>query len=250
MIGLLKADFYRLFRSKFFYILGAVIFVLSLAVLGLYVLVVNFGGTMTAEGFQRLSFDGTVGYCAAIASAIFVCSDHSGGGIRDKVVTGCGRRKVFYSEWIVLSVASVCYYLLPQIVVFAFGGAVFGWADARVCDVLSLFVAGIFVSLAYAAIFCSISLLLKKLSHALLLSVLGMFGISLILGVLSVAEFYMDSSAFSVFCDVLRYITPVGQNSVLASGSDAYWALSAAACGWLLLAGIGVPLLFARQDLK
>ena len=35
MSGLLKADFYRLFRSKFFYILGGVVLLLSLAVFAL-----------------------------------------------------------------------------------------------------------------------------------------------------------------------------------------------------------------------
>ena len=131
MSGLLKADFYRLFRSKFFDILGGVVLLLSLAVFALFALIVEFGGeiggAMTAGALQRLSFDGTVGYCAAIAAAVFVCSDFSGGGIRDKVARGCGRGKVFFSLWIALSFAVLVYYLLTQFVVFALGGAAFGW---------------------------------------------------------------------------------------------------------------------------
>ena len=141
MSGLLKADFYRLFRSKFFYILGGVVLLLSLAVFALFVLIVEFGGeiggAMTAGALQRLSFDGTVGYCAAIAAAVFVCSDFSGGGIRDKVARGCGRGKVFFSLWIALSFAVLVYYLLTQFVVFALGGAAFGWEGVRAAEEFS-----------------------------------------------------------------------------------------------------------------
>lgn len=253
MSGLLKADFYRLFRSKFFYILGGVVLLLSLAVFALFALIVEFGGeiggAMTAGALQRLSFDGTVGYCAAIAVAVFVCSDFSGGGIRDKVARGCGRGKVFFSLWIALSFAVLVYYLLTQFVVFALGGAAFGWEGVRAAEAVSLFVAGVGISLANAAIFCALSVLLKKISSALLVGILLLFGVSLLQGVLAVAEIYIGKEAFSVFCDVFAYLTPAGQTSLLASGGNG-WIAAAASCGWLLLVGLGVPPLFARQDLK
>ena len=101
MKQLLRADFYRLLRSKFFYILLAVAFALSLIAFLLYLAIARlaeedlFALLLTAEDLQILSFDGTVGYCAAIAAAIFICGDYSGGGMRNKIVAGCGRRKIF-----------------------------------------------------------------------------------------------------------------------------------------------------------
>ena len=137
MKQLLRADFYRLLRSKFFYILLAVAFGLSLISFLLYLAIARlaeedlFALLLTAEDLQVLSFDGTVGYCAAIAAAIFICGDYSGGGMRNKIVAGCGRRKIFYSKLIVCSVVSVAVYLAMQVVVFAFGGAAFGLIGRR-----------------------------------------------------------------------------------------------------------------------
>ena len=101
MKALLRADLYRLLHSKFFYILAAVALALALVTFGLLVLIQTLASEMAGEAlglsvsaFQRLSFDGTVGYFSVIASAVFICGDYAGGGIRGKIVIGIDITKV------------------------------------------------------------------------------------------------------------------------------------------------------------
>ena len=257
MKALLRADFYRLFRSKFFYILSAVALGLSLVTLGLYAVINEFSemadmgiAVVDALAFQRASFDGTVGYFSAIAAAVFICGDYSGGGMRAKIVIGCGRRKIFYSKLIVCAFVSAVLYLIMQFVVFAFGGAVFGWRGVSAYDAVSLFFTGLFMALAYAAIFASLSVLLQKLSSSLILGIVCIFALNLIVGLLSIAVASLESAAFTRFCEIFARLTPVGQNSAVVGGAEDYWVLSAISAAWVVAAALLVPLRFVRQDLK
>lgn len=256
MKQLLRADFYRLLRSKFFYILLAVAFALSLISFLLYLAIARlaeedlFALLLTAEDLQILSFDGTVGYCAAIAAAIFICGDYSGGGMRNKIVAGCGRRKIFYSKLIVCSVVSVAVYLAMQVVVFAFGGAAFGWQGVSGYDVACRFVAGLFMSLAYAAIFASFALLLQKLSSALVLGVVCIFAVTLVTSLLAVAEQSLDMAAFEWLYKIFAHLTPMGHNSLMQTGAGNFWALSAISVAWVVLAVVAVPICFKRCDIR
>lgn len=256
MKHLLRADFYRLFRSKFFYILVAVGFALSLIVFLLYYAIAQFAEgdavffSMTAEEMQKLSFDGTVGYCTAIAASIFICADYSGGGMRSKIVIGCGRRKIFYSKLIVCSFVSAVLYFATQIVVFACGGAAFGWQGASAYAVASRFAAGLFMSLAYAAIFSSVALLFQKLSASLIISIVAIFAVNLIASLLSMADSLLQSGFFEWFYKIFARLTPIGQNTVIMGGGDDFWVLSAISAAWVILAVSAVPLRFRKREIK
>lgn len=258
MKALLRADLYRLFRSKFFYILLIVSFALALITFLLYLAISEISEgedglmpfVMTAEQLQMLSFDGTIGYMAAIAAAIFVCGDYSGGGMRNKVVIGCGRRKIFYSKLIAISFASVCIYIAIQIVVFVLGGGAFGWEGASAYHVISRFIAGLFMSLACAAIFTSVALLVQKLSSSLIFGIVVIFAVTMIVSLLSVAASMLDSAAFDWIYKIFARLTPMGQNSLLMAGEDDYWVLTAISAAWVLLAVFAVPVWFKKRDIK
>lgn len=258
MNHLLKADFYRLFRSKFYYILVGVAFLLAVLTFALYMAIVRFAsaeaqlqiGAMTAEDFQKFSFDGTVGYCAAIAAAIFICGDYAGGGIRNKVLTGCGRKDIYLSKLVAVTFVSVCVYLATQLVVFVCGSIGFGWAGASAYDVASRFVAGLFLAAASGAVFTAISMLSEKLSLSLIVSIVLLFTLSLVMSLLTVAQVYFGSKAFDWFVRVFGWLTPMGQVTLLMGGSHDYWIMSAFSCAWILLSVFVFSRGFQRRDLK
>ena len=257
MKALLRADLYRLLHSKFFYILAAVALALALVTFGLLVLIQTLASEMAGEAlglsvsaFQRLSFDGTVGYFSVIASAVFICGDYAGGGIRGKIVIGCGRREIFYSKLILSAAMSAVLYLIGQAAVFVLGGIYFGWEGVSAYDTVSLFIAGLAMSLAFAAVFSGLALILQKLSSALVFGIVAMFALSLVLSLLSAAGSAVDSRAFTVFCDVFARLTPVGQNTALAAGADDYWVHTAVSLAWVAASALLVPLRFKKLDLK
>lgn len=264
MKHLLRADFYRLFHSKFFYILLAVAFGMSLLSFFLYLSIVAFAGqlivggqtvldgsfTITLQDLQTFSFDGTVGYCAAIAAAIFICGDYSGGGIRNKILTGCGRMKIYFSHLIVMAAASVCFYLAGQFVVFAIGGFAFGWGDASVYDVLLRFVTGLFLSAANGAIFSAIAMLCERLPIALILSIVILFAVPIVFSLLVVAQNYIGGEAVKRAVQVFGWLTPSGQTTCLAGQTGDYWVMFGFSCAWILAAVFLFSLPFAKKDIK
>lgn len=264
MKHLLRADFYRLFHSKFFYILLAVAFGMSLLSFFLYLSIVAFAGqlivggqtvldgsfTITLQDLQTFSFDGTVGYCAAIAAAIFICGDYSGGGIRNKILTGCGRMKIYFSHLIVMAAASVCFYLAGQFVVFAIGGFAFGWGDASVYDVLLRFVTGLFLSAANGAIFSAIAMLCERLPIALILSIVILFAVPIVFSLLVVAQNYIGGEAVKRAVQVFGWLTPMAQSSLILSGSRDFLAMCGFSCAWLVLSFFVFLLPFKKRDIK
>ena len=75
MSGLLKADFYRLFRSKFFYILGGVVLLLSLAVFA----ALTFTTARSDLALSRTNADTVSAYYAADAQAAALYAQFAAG---------------------------------------------------------------------------------------------------------------------------------------------------------------------------
>ena len=235
----------------------AVALALALVTFGLLVLIQTLASEMAGEAlglsvsaFQRLSFDGTVGYCAAIAAAIFICGDYAGGGIRNKVLTGCGRKDIYLSKLVAVTFVSVCVYLATQLVVFVCGSIGFGWEGASAYDVASRFAAGLFLAAASGAVFTAISMLSEKLSLSLIVSIVLLFTLSLVMSLLTVAQVYFGSKAFDWFVRVFGWLTPMGQVTLLMGGSHDYWIMSAFSCAWILLSVFVFSRGFQRRDLK
>lgn len=256
MKDLLKADFYRLFRSKFFYILLGVAFIFALFTFSLYMVIAKIaeeeflGVPFTAEIFQQLSFDGTVAYFTVIAAAIFICGDYSGGGMRNKILIGCGRTNIYRSKLIVMIFVSVCMYLVPQIVVFVCGGLGFGWQGTSAYAVFSRFAAGLLLSVALASLFTAVSILSEKLSLSLVMGIVLMLAVSLITGLLEVGKNYFDSDLYNNFLKVLCWLTPIGQNSLLAGGSDDFWIMGIFSLAWFIASFFAGPALFKNRAVK
>lgn len=126
MIGLLKADFYRLFKSKLFYILIAIalffalaIVPLSIGVNGMAKAAQKVAGTATYDTLEGKAMLGSIfglssnmGLIFPIFAVLLVYKDVSDGTIRNKVISGNSRTKIFFSHYIVLMVLSLALNLM------------------------------------------------------------------------------------------------------------------------------------------
>lgn len=255
MIKLLKSDFYRLFRSKFFYIMLGISFLMTFFVFLIY----SDMSDITKEGsayafsaldFQRLTMDEVIGVFMAIAAGIFIGSDYACGGIRNKVMTGCGRTKIFLSKFICLLVVAFCFYLSSQLIVYIFGSFKFGWKGVTAYHACSLFIAGLIRAFAYAAIFTAISFAVRNVSTSIIIGVVAVMVISLLLPILyMVGEAYNSSMAKNIY-NLLVKILPSGQGSGLSSGSKDYWLYISISAVWVAVSGVVGWLRFRSIELK
>lgn len=272
MFKLLRADFYRAFRFKIFYLLisgNALVGLIS--VLNMYSYRMAFGVQYNAVRVLEQGMGGGfsfLGILSAIIVAIFIGHEYSSGAMRNKIMVGCGRSKIYLSKFIVSAVMCVAVYFSYHAVNFILGSVLLGWGDAVFSDVLMLFLAGLFLTLAYCGIFTFISMLSKSTVLSLIFGILGslavLMAVMILLGGLQ-GEYIADpndpNGAILVPCRWPAWlqwlarafinVMPSGQSAIISMGEGScyglYIALSAV---WVVLSGAGGALLFRKVDLK
>lgn len=193
MLNLLRSDFYKLRRSKSFFICSGI-----LAVVVVYI-IIDFGSSARMKEqlspstfhwiymiFEEKAF---LPYFLPVLQAIFITmfitSEYSTGTIKDSVSLGFSRMKIYISKLITVSVGSI---LMMLVAIFFTGIAasfVFGiYGSFSMYDLLllvrMLLIQGLLYT-AYGSIFIMIAFLIKNIGGTMAFSIF----FSLIIGSLS-----------------------------------------------------------------
>lgn len=270
---LLRADLFRAFRCKIFYILLALNAVVAVFAVGNQIPWAAVDPNVNAFSVLLEGFGGGVAFLGilnAVLVSVFVGHEYGCGALRNKVMTGGGRTRIYLSKLIVCCAMCAAVYAAYHLVNFLLGSAVFGWQGVSFSEVILAFTAGLCMSLASCAILTGVSMLSKNIVVSLLVGVLGTIVVLVcvmwLLGELQgsyVRDPLDPEGAILVPCNwpawlqtavrwLLRLI-PTGQSVLLAGGTLAageYGALIALSCAWLALSAVLGPLLFRRIDLK
>lgn len=268
---LLRADLFRAFRYKILYLLLAVN-----AVVGVFSVI----NQLAWRGYAEVSaldvlgggFGGGIGFIGilnAVLVAVFIGHEYACGAMRNKVMTGGGRSKIYLSKLAVSSAMCAVVYLAYHVVNFVLGSALLGWGAHSFSEIVLAFFAGLFMSLAYCAIFTGVSMLSKNTVVSLLSGVLGTLCILLLViwvqGELEGTYFFPEGSEEGVWlpCQwpafwqgLARFairLVPTGQSVLLSmrslSMSD-MGTLIGLSCVWIVLSAAGGSLVFRKIDMK
>lgn len=148
MLGMLKAEFYKLFTKKSFYVCALILMVIAGAnVWGTESLLCARWGIESLD-LKRLGYTGwsvfNVGidnlpiFCS-IFSSIFVCSEFSSGMTKSLVIRGKSRIVIYLSKLISSMVVPVVYSLLTIATAYSVGSYLWGagtWSDKYVNSLL------------------------------------------------------------------------------------------------------------------
>ncbi len=188
MGNLLRAGFSRLLRSKAFWAIFAIFFALGA---GIYCLngmnLRQFG-----EGyFNRLYnyylffpilFEGGAG---AVFSAFFVGSEFSFGTVRNKLIAGMNKLKIYLANFLMIYFALTAFFLAYILAAAVIGIPFFGLRTfTGTSEVLARVISIVSVNLAYSAIFTLIVMLIQDRAGSLVMG-LVIFGIMFIPGILT-----------------------------------------------------------------
>lgn len=270
---LIRADLFRAFRFKIFYILVAlnaavgVVSVfdrmawqqLDIGVSAFDVMQSGFGGGIAFIGILN-----------AVLVAIFIGHEYACGAMRNKVMTGGGRQKIYLSELTVSCTMCAAVYLVFHLVNFILGSALLGWGGHAFSEIVLALLAGLFMSLAYCAIFTGVAMLSKNTIAGLLVGILGtlvvLFAVMYLTGALE-GSYVQDpgdpEGAILVPCGwpawvqsfvrgLIRLI-PTGQSVLLTGGVSSlagYGTLIGLSCFWIVLSAVGGSLIFRKIDMK
>lgn len=137
MHNLLKVDFKRFLRDKI--LLISVILVFAFAVINIFIykiVLLNTDSEMIATNvygkllfIESLSPAQNMGIIIPMLLALIVSKDYSNGTVRNKIVSGYSRIKIYLSGFITVLTFGIALYLLNALISLFVGSAVFGYGQ-------------------------------------------------------------------------------------------------------------------------
>lgn len=110
-----------------------------------------------------------LGIVIATVLGLFVGTEYSEGTIRNKIISGKSRAQIYLSGLLVSAFAAVFCYAAGLFASCAAGIPLFGTVQASAGQLLSMIVAGVFASIAYASVFYAIAMVCQSRAHTVLI---------------------------------------------------------------------------------
>lgn len=282
MRNLLSANFARLKKSKIFWLEMAVMFLwAALMLVAAYQSLKLYPEDEVNLSQFLFGHLPAVGGFSAVFFSLFLGTEYSDGTMRNKVIAGHSRWKIYLSNVIVGSVAGVLVNLAWMAAIVVVGIPLLGWSPVKASDFFTFFGIGILMTLAYGAIFGVVSMLVSgKANQAVIAMVL--FWAILFLGSycenrLNEPEMYREGPVLSVVdgkpvvdtnaepvmnpdyvsgnkrkvMEFVRDVLPSGQGIVISHLEEINAGrMALASLGWIVIMTGAGCFLFRRKDLK
>ena len=258
LVRLLRSDFYRLFRSRWLWLSVLAMLLLSLGFVAMQHAGMDYVVALDRVVFLPLSFYGVV---AAAMISLFAGEDFSDGCIRNKMIAGRNRGAIFLSHLFVSCFSCAVLYLVMLAVTISLGLAFFE-NNVPVGQLLSLAALGLLTCMAYAAIYCSLTLMIGSRTSGVVVCMIVSFAMlfaALHTNQIVVQEpvknglpnpHYVSGMARHVYI-WLHDLNPTGQAAQLSSmscQSPLRWIGVNAA--WMALAVGAGGVFFAKKDIR
>lgn len=259
MLNLLKADFYKLFKSKLTYISLIIFIILSLLLIVLYKGISIIGDTYS-EGFEisgksimfgSFSLTNNTGLLIPIFAGIFTISDIKHGTIRNKILFGQNRIKIYISNLIVSSFYCVLSALISFLVI-TIGQAIFfkygaSFSSDELLNFIRSLLIGIFSYIFVASISTFFALVTKSTPITVVLTIFICLGLSIIS---SLSSLIVDIEKYKYLFYILpTYATNMMSGSGNVSGELFVYGIISLIFFISLNTILGI-LLFKKRDLK
>lgn len=260
MKNILKSDFYRLFKSKSFYICTLV----SAALFGLGIYMMYWAHKVTSSQGVEFPFqytdglsygmtafmDGSVQMIISIFIAIFVTAEFSHGTMKNIVSKGFSKVNIFLSKLLTMTVAAFIIVIATVIVGTVCGTLVtgkFGSLNGEFGGyVLKTIGIELFLYIALTALLLMVAMTVKNLGGAIAISVIGIISFENVL--FALLEFAVDSkikfSEFSLIYNTLFY-----RMNMEAAGSDYVRSVIVGAVFLVVATTFGI-FMFKKADVK
>jgi len=258
LIRLLRADFFRLFRSRWLWLSVLAMLLLSLGFVSMQYAGMDYVVALDRVVFLPLSVYGVI---ASALISLFVGEDFSDGCIRNKIAAGRSRSAIFLSHLIVSCFSCAVLYFVMLTVTISLG-LVFFENNVPVRQLLSLTALGLLTCMAYAAVFSMLTLLIGSRTNGVVICMIVSF--AMLFAALHTNQIviqqpvkdglpnphYVSGVARHVYI-WLHDLNPTGQAaqlSAMSCQSPLRWMGMTAA--WLLIAVVVGTKIFAEKDIR
>jgi len=188
MRKLLSANFSRLWKNKVFWAeMGFT------ALLSIFVVIANYSPEVQATE-NRLYLDDVffttyqiLGFILAAGISLIIGTEYSDGTIRNKLVVGCTRAQIYFSNLITGAVSCCLVFVIHGVVTFAVGSFFFDGFQISAAQVVFSLLCAFLASLVYASAFVLIAMNCSSKSATAVVSLL------LVLGLVYACSFFSAS---------------------------------------------------------
>lgn len=180
MYKLLNAGFYRLRNNKIFW--GILVITLGIAGVFLYN---NLDASTNAIDNLLLDHIGIIGIFISIFTTLFVGLEYANGTIRNKIVVGHSRIKIYLSNLIISITVGIIIELVYMLVVAIVGIPVLGGLQIPFPQFILILLNIVMIIVTYSSIFCCITLLCQDITMSTVIGIIIVLAMFVIEGMLS-----------------------------------------------------------------
>lgn len=263
MIRLLIADFMRVKKNKLFWILCGAMALVAL------MLVVNAISSKDTQIDNPMCFSVIpVEIAAAIFISIFFGTEYSDGTMRNKLIVGHDRRKIYLSNWITALLCAFVLFVCYQLPIAIFGYSLVALPTAEAIQTVAV---GVVTLFAFSSLFTMVSMIYSNKAGAtvvnLVLAFVLLFAAMILCTYLAQPEFFTShnmagemeyvrnpnyvSGILRTLLQTITDVLPSGQAFQFMTGvSSPLWVLplySSGVCAACTAAGAAV---FFKKDMK
>jgi ABC-type transport system involved in multi-copper enzyme maturation permease subunit len=260
---LLKADLYRIIKSKLFLVALIIAAVFPVLTVLMYLLIDKMLGSgdeisslfgiginarmIAGEAFSQSS---NMGLILTIFITILIGLDVSDGMLRNKIIAGRSRQSIYFSHLITSGIISGAIMLMYALIMLLFGCLCFGYGvkidGAELVRIVFFLVTGVFTFFFSASVSTAFALSVNNIAPAVIFSVLTGMGLSLIT---SLVHTFNVASDNKWLCLIPTYTN----GSFLSSGSFDTLSFSLGILSYLVLGALVTILglnVFKKKDVK
>lgn len=180
MYKLLNAGFTRLKKSNLFFVL--VIFTIVLACFVIYTQysdMKNYNENIQIDQLL-LNYITIIGIIIAIFTSLFLGREYSDGTLRNKIVVGSNRIKIYFSNLLIVMITSLLSQVLYMLVIALIGIHIFGTLNMPLATFGIIFIDIIGIILSFSSIFVFIAMIVPNKTIISITSILLAFGMMMI----------------------------------------------------------------------
>ena len=180
MYKLLNAGFYRLIKNKVFW--GILIITLGIAGVFLYN---QLDDSTNVIDNLLLDHIGIIGFFISIFTTLFVGLEYANGTIRNKIVVGHSRIKIYLSNLIISITVGIIIELSYMLVIAIIGIPVLGGLQIPLSQFILILLNIVMIIITYSSIFCCITLLCQDITISTVIGIILVIAMFVIEGILS-----------------------------------------------------------------
>lgn len=228
MSKLLKADFFRVLKSKLTYIIVGIAVLMPLLTCLLYLGINNLIGLIDESGelisfvngriliFSSYSMTNNIGIVIPIFASIFICMDINNGTLRNKIISGSPRIKVYLSHLFTTIIFNVIIISIYLAFTTLFSNLFFGYGveidKEEIRNIILFIVSGTLSFVFIASVISFLALVTKNTAPTIIFTLLFTIGLSLILSIVSI----LDTEKYAT----LLFMIPTYMHYVLTNGFE------------------------------